>query len=261
MIKNQVLVLFSVLCILSPNAIAGLIVTDPTLAAKMVEAYNQGQEMLGNIEQQVSQMEKVQGNLEGITKNGSSLQTRFSKYRTTYNSIRRSIPDIVPDIMPSGKSPDLTNPSDLQELIDEVYKTNDPRGNRSRNMQYLHRQGSARSALEQAELSLANTDAKFTELSLLAREMDQAETLKESVDMSNKLLLQILLTLQEMVNLQGQLTRLEAANNYTGIPEGVQFDFEGLTAGERAEKAIINNEYSRETKGCSIAMGAANMCN
>ncbi len=34
----------------------------------------------------------------------------------------------------------------------------------------------------------------------------------------------------------------------------------GLSAAKLTEKAIINNEYSRETKGCSIAMEAAGMC-
>lgn len=237
---------------------AQLVVTDPAALSKLVENINQGRQVLQNIEQQTEKMDKMGKSMEGNSLQGVTLKSALNRYKSIFDQVQRSIPNIVPENLPSGRRPDMGQPGDVKEVLDHIYNPAQPR---NRNMQDLHRQTTSRAALESSELSIANADKRFAELSQLTTDIDGTQSLKEAADMTNKLLLKILMSIEELKNLQAELTRMEAAKNYTGLPANTEFRPQELSEGERLRRAATTGIPEFRARGCHPQMKEAGLCN
>lgn len=254
-------IILSLLCaIASLSASAQLVVTDPAALARLVETINQGQKMIQTIEKQISTAEKTSNALHGNLRRAENLKSSLANYRNILNQVQRSIPEIDPEYLPSGHIPQMTQAGDVRNVLDFIYNPSQLRGDLSRNMQTIHKEATTRAALEASELSVASADKNFAELLSLASEIDSTENLKDAADMSNKLLLKILAALEELTNLQAQLTRMEAAKNYKGIRAKRKLKPQTITAGEKLELEITNGSQMYKTSKCSRGLQEAGLC-
>ncbi len=239
---------------------AQLVVADPAALAKLVDTINQGQQMILNMEKQIALAEKTADNFKGNLKRSAALINSLNTYKNILAEVRRTLPDIEPENLPAGRAPDMSQPKDVNDAIDYIYNPYHARGDLSRNMQQSHKQATTRSALATAELSIANTDKRFRELAELTAEIDGTQSLKDAADMANKLLLKILMAVEELTNLQAQLVRMEAAKNYKGL-RAKKLKPKTLTAGEKLELEITNGGQMFKNNKCDRGLKEAGLCN
>jgi hypothetical protein len=216
--------------------------------------------MLQIIEKQVTAVEKTASLMEGNFKRAASLKNSLTNYKNILRHIQLSIPDIPPENLPSNQPPNMTEPQDVKDVLNYIYNPDQPRGDLSRDMQNTHKQTTTLAALEAAELSIARADKNFTELADLANEIDITTSLKDSSDMSNKLLLKILMAVEELKNLEAQLLRMQAAKYYRGLKRKAKLTPKTRSAAEKLQLEITNGgKMFKETK-CPTSMIEANLC-
>ncbi|BBD10157.1 uncharacterized protein DFE_A0056 (plasmid) [Desulfovibrio ferrophilus] len=93
-------------------------------------------------------------------------------------------------------------------------------------LQYQVRQEALKAAIERSEQAQAELGEAMDNLAALTAQIDQTQSLKESQDLTNRFLAEILLIMQKLYGLTGALGEAQALLSYKGVSD------EGMTASE-----------------------------
>lgn len=204
----------------SINANAQLATFDATQATNMIKQIESTAELISNAESQLTKLESLDGNITGNLGRASGLNTKLNEIKRKYSRLTRSIERIN---LGNGLSPDFSKVGDIQQTLDHIYDPASYNRPEKRRLQRIHRQSSKKSALEEAEYTINNIGSNLEDIDKLISEVDETQSLKDSQDMTNKLLVTLITNQIEVKNLLAQLTRAEAVEDYEGVATGEEY--------------------------------------
>lgn len=169
------------------------------------------------------QLESMTGNL-GLNR---VLETSFNQYLTNYENLV----DPLPSRRVGGMLLDNKNSKDVYKLlVQEVYSTrNDPNQDTYHPLMRKYHTDSVQSALQLSQTVISNAEERLEEINQAARESDNNLKLKEAVDVTNHLLVQLLVTQNETNQLLAQLTRATLSKDFRGTYQSA----------EKEEKSVL----------------------
>jgi len=116
-----------------------------------------------------------------------------------------------------GKLLSNTSIGEISQLLNNIYPSvENPNANIYEPLITKYKADSYKSALELSEFFLNNAPKEVEDMSKIASDMENTQNVKEAMDVNNRLLSEVLFTLQKQNQLLAQLVRTESASKYEG---------------------------------------------
>ena len=235
---------------------AQLATFDATQATNMIRQIEQSVEMIEQAEQQVTKLEDMNGNLSGNLGRASGLNGQLNDLKRKYRRLTRSIERLD---LGNGTVPDFSDVKDIQQTLDHIYDPATFNRPQKRKLQRLHKQTSKKAALEEAELTINTIEGNLQDVDKLINESDATESLKDSQDMTNKLLIALISNQIQMKNLVAQLTRVEASESYEGVQSGANYQVDSWDAPNGMIDGAVTN-WGDGNVPCPDILAEQNKC-
>lgn len=242
--------------ILAGTANAQLATFDATTAANVVKQVEATTELIGTAEQQLKEIESFNTNITGNLGRSNELSSKLNEIRRKYNKVSRSISRIK---LGDGSVPDFGDINDIKQTLDYIYDPTPINRVDKQRMQYIHRQTTKKSALEEAEHTIGNIESNLMDIDSLVKEADATETLKDSQDMTNKLLMALISNQVEIKHLLAQLTRVQAAQGYEGIQTDESYHLENESISDTIGTGAVTKWGDGEAP-CPDMLSQLNQC-
>lgn len=190
-----------------------LVVSDPGAYARMAQELTTLRDSFKVLQEQFQELQNIQASVSGNLERGKGIFRDIGRLRDMAEQMTRgvhSLPHMDLDDY------DLRNIEDLQDALDKIYtnETDILKRGQTERQRKQYQQRSIRGALEGAEILINLQDERFRKIEELAAEMDETETLKDAMDLNNRLLGEILLVQQQALLLQSQYVRAEQSLRY-----------------------------------------------
>jgi len=190
-----------------------LVVSDPGQYARMATELNELKKHFEALKDQLEELEDLNSSLSGNLKIGSGMGRDLAKLLGLSENMTKglhSLPHMELDDY------DLENIEDTQKVLDKVYTKEESilAATQTEKQRKDYRQRSIRAALEGSESLIALQQERFKKINELADEIDNTETVKEAIDLNNRLLGEILMVQQTALLLQAQYVRAEQSLKY-----------------------------------------------
>lgn len=230
--KKHAFILFLCLLLSSNNTMA-LIVSDPGAYIRIAQQIQEAQKIYSEVQKQVQEVQRVYKNLEGNLKRGVG---SVRDIRRIKNNLQRLIPALYNLSLPDGTKIDPSISEDVGKALDQIFVSptaNPQESELTREQQRIFTQRTLKSSLSFSESILADIEQSLENFETLAAQIDETKTLKDSQDLTNRYLQEILTGQSKVIMLLAQLTRAEAALHYQGV--------ENEEIGKRQE--VTSEEY------------------
>jgi hypothetical protein len=193
---------------------AALVVADPTSHARTAEVIANGKEMIARTAEVLKEMQKVESSLTGVSSYASPVMGELKQYSKKFDQLTRSGSALS---LPDGALPELDMPDDLRGAIDGIYPESFGSWQSKSQNRWLYEQRGKKATIENAEMTLARARARMTDIEKLAAKIDQAKNTKAAQDLSNRLLIEIITGLRELIVLTAQMAQGQATKDYRGV--------------------------------------------
>ena len=190
-----------------------LVVSDPGQYARMATQLSELKKHFDVLQEQFKELQNIQSAVSGNLQRGKGIFRDIGKLREMSEKMTKSVHSLPHMDLDDY---DLRNIEDLQDALDQIYtnETDIIKRGQTEQQRKQYQQRSIRSALEGAEVLINLQDERFRKIEELAAEIDQTETLKDAIDLNNRLLGEILLVQQQALLLQSQYIRAEQSIRY-----------------------------------------------
>lgn len=243
----------AVLVIMTPTspAHAALVVTDPGAYGHLIDQLKNAQEQLAKLTEQGVTLTQAKDTLYNIK---GQLEGSYNRATGMYSDIKKAQKRTgdFSEVFnrPGGKVKGYGEDyKELDVYIDKIFK--DPR-DKDYNAWLLKdakaetRAKVYKNSMKAAEISLSETQTKLKKISALSEMIDSTKNQKDAQDLSNRLLVELLLGQQEMIGLLANLAEAYALTNYTGTaqrPDSLE------STPQRAKETAVDKALSEASHG------------
>jgi len=141
----------------------------------------------------------------------------------------------------SGKLLSNTSIGDISQLLNNIYPSKEnPNANIYEPLITKYKADSYKSALELSEFFLNNAPKEVEDMSKVVTDIENTQNVKEAMDVNNRLLSEVLFTLQKQNQLLAQLVRTESASKYEG-------NIENATTKTETRTQEVQSSFERDT--------------
>jgi tetratricopeptide (TPR) repeat protein len=232
MINKLAYSFFILICMATPAAAGGMAVADAV--SHMYESMN--------LEKTIQQLETGLQQLEFVQKSTETLEKAYEKAHTNYKRAKGVYDDLVAVKAFYDKTTtswmgryekyrafynDVSDPDkaieDFKGLLDEAFV--DPRSidpddwKKLMDRQFDMRQLALKELLDKTEATTKGIEGRVEKAQNLAKDIDGTTSEKDAMDLNNRLLLEILLVLQDMLAVDAQYQQAMGALKYEGVTE------------------------------------------
>ena len=241
---------------------AGMPVTDPTSYTYYIKQLKEAQ----------NQLKTMQDNLDVVTESKETLLTMSSDITGAYNRAKGVIADLkkVQGIL-SQPNRVFSNAERIKDLADDpeaIFKEvdinldkifvdiSDPEVNpyMVQRKKQAEVQKIFKDALRGSEIELAKLPTRIETIEKLAGQIDLTANIKDSQDLTNRLITELIIGQERMINLLAQLAQAEVAAQYTGYSEEKDGAFRERS---HAKKSNKRSAFSDAYKSMRIEEKAA----
>jgi hypothetical protein len=212
---KKILLLTTILgcTLLGSEQAKSLVVSDPGSYARMAQSLQTLKEQITVMKEQFTELQNINSAVTGNLKRGKGIFRDLGKLRDLSSKMTKSVHSLPHMDLDDY---DLQNIEDLQDALDQIYvnETDVLKRGQTEQQRKQYQQRSIRSALEGAEVLISLQDERLNKIEELASEIDNTETLKDAMDLNNRLLGELLLVQQQALLINAQYIRAEQAVNY-----------------------------------------------
>lgn len=227
---KRLLLALGLVILASAPAWAGMVVSDPTSYSYYVEQLKQQAKALEKMMDQIKEVQEVQNRITAVE---SQLTGSYSQAQGLFQDLKRIEQQLgrratSAEAM-AEKWTDLAKGIDgfidSDELLDAIFK--DPRnedGSAYKNAEkhYEMRQDSLKKTVANCEDVLQGMPERLQRISFLSDKIDNTANIKEATDLGNRILVEILLVLNEQIYLAAQYRESQSLLDYHGIEVGAK---------------------------------------
>lgn len=215
-----------------PQKAQSLTVSDPGMYARAAKELQVLKEQVGVLKGQLEEAKKTYEAVSGNLKRGAGIAKELGDLKTIAEKMTKathSFPNMDTEDF------DMKNAEDVREILDTIYKKEDGvlNGTQTEKQKRDYHQRSVKGALENSETIMASQEEKFEKIQRLANEIDSTQSLKDAMDLSNRLTAELLLVAQQSLMLQAQTTRANELLRYAGIDSEAQEGNPNRRSGDR----------------------------
>lgn len=245
-IKKYYLILLIITAVFFPvnRSWSGMAVMDTPSYGYMVEQLKKAQDQINLAKSQIDKVKGVQTRIEGLQKKITGSYNRAKGLHKKVKAIREKFDDKPEGLIERAKY--LKNVGkeakglkgsfksiekeggdrymEARKILDEDFI--DPRRVKDRKKKqaltfkrYAVKQRAYKESLIQADEVLGTMPNKFINLEKLSTEIDATDNLKDSQDLSNRFLAEILSVLNQLLQVTGHMSETVAMANYMGVSE------------------------------------------
>lgn len=192
-----------------------LVVSDPGVYARMATELKELKKHFEVLKQQLEKAKEIQEAVTGNLKRGAPIIEDLKELQDIAEGLTKGAVNL-PNV--DLEDYDLKNIEDLKDVIEKVYEREGDIFDQGQNSQQRkdYQQRTVKGALESSEIIIAKTDDRLEKIGSLVNAIDSTESLKDAVDLNNRLLGEILMVQQQLLLLQSQYVRANTAMNYRG---------------------------------------------
>lgn len=215
-----------------PNVAAALGVSDATTHIYLSEQVSQLTEQLKVMQ---AQLQEAMNANETLTKSYEAVTGSYDRVTGVYDDVMKTkafLNDSYNTVMRQFKHymalyEDLSDPDKgdfetVKELLEGVFddpRTSTPEQNRKRaEQEYQVRQAAYKKAIEDSEDILGSMSDRMEKVQTLGGKIGKGKDLKESQALTNSLLLEILIVLQEQLSMSMRFQQAMALSEYSASP-------------------------------------------
>lgn len=237
MIKISYILICTIFIFISNSAYSQMLVSDPSgLAQRAQEAAQEAVRFAkqhGEMVTQTTQMTKTVTNtaqsvqqltqqLESITGNLKLSSPLLDSIQNTLNQYS-NLTTALPSKMVDGRSVNNRKTEDIKILLKGITSDHsDRRKDVYEPLRQKYHADSQHAALTLSEFIINNNDDNIKSISDDIKSADSNQTLKEAIDVNNKILLQLAITQQQQTQLLAQLVRATVSRDFDGLRPNAQ---------------------------------------
>lgn len=217
------------------HAIAGMAVTDPTSYTYYMQQLKEAGEQLKKMQEQIALAEEtkkqvtnmaadvtgVYNRAKGIKADLDKVQAIARNPRRVFSSVDRML-DLVEDPEQVFKEVDINLDNIFVDLSDPNINPWMVQHKKDNEVQKIFKD-----AMRTSEIELASMPARMEAIEKLAAQIDQTENIKDSQDLTNRLITELIIGQERMITLLSQLAQAEVAAQFMGYNEAVADEFRG----------------------------------
>lgn len=202
---------------------AALAVFDPQVFGKSVEQIQQLRQALEVAKEAVALQKQTYDAVHGINNYGRSMQSEINGYMARYNQLERSLSNL--DLGDDVK--DVGGVEDIQKALDVMSGSKLPPGWKGTvdPVRKDYAQKSYREALAAAEGYIGQLEDQNKRIGDITLDIDQAQTLKDSLDLGNKIAAQTLRAVYDMSHLLAENLKITAVERFKGVDTSKKAQF------------------------------------
>ena len=195
----------------------GGVVFDPSVFARQLEQLVEAKNQVTQLQQQLTQLQSIENTMKGTSSLGSGLIPEITSLKGITSNLTSSITGMTG--IPAGSA----NVQDMSKMLDSVFMPDSqlPK-DISKPLRRDYWQKSLKSSLELSETLINHSGSELERISALAANIDTTSTVAEKLDLSNRISVESLTLLQQILVLMAQLARAESSAKYVGIYSNTQ---------------------------------------
>lgn len=249
---------YASMVVIDPEAINAINLTGGTLNKTMKKSAYERYTQMGNQTAQLKQSVATGRALFENAENQLKAMTENLQRGVGFERISESLADLIMQDKPAfvslkseiTKKPlDITKAEDVDQLIDQHFPPMNKANRKSyRKRSSAYHQQAQKSALKVAELTINNADKRRREVEHEVQKINTTQSVKDSQDLNNRLVGEMLLELQKTNILLAQLARAQSTSQFRGIRPDTEVST--MTDRERARAGNIvpqSSYYNKKT--------------
>ena len=202
------------------------------MQAQLQEAMNANETLTKSYEAVTGSYERVTGVYDDVMKTKAFLNDSYSTVMRQFKHYMALYEDL--------SDPDKGDLETVKGLLEGVFgdpRTSTPEEDRKRaEQEYQVRQEAYKKAIEDSEDILGSMGERMEKIEALGGKVGKGKDLKESQALTNSLLLEILIVLQEQLAMSMRFQQAMALSEYSGVTE------ESIAARATAIKAVVERK-------------------
>lgn len=225
-------IFISVISLFCAPAFAGWPVTDPISYTyyvqqlkQMVNTYKTSVEQLSKAKELNGQVRSMESQLKGVYNQASGFANELKRAKELTEGVPATMANTAREFARNAESlkDTVENPfEDARLSLDALFT--DPRikgvsDKTDHDRRYYARQSAVRDSIVTADGLLKQMPDNFAHIDELARRIDGTSNVKESQDLTNRLLVEVLKTLTQLLIVDARLTHASGLMNYQGVSE------------------------------------------
>lgn len=212
---------------------AGMAVTDPTSYSYYMKQLKEAGEQLKKLEEQIAlaedtkkQVTDMAADVTGVYNRAKGITEDLNRVKGLMGQSRRVFSDAEKLLDLEGDAGAIFKEVDIN--LDKIYvDISDPDINpwmvqhkKNHEVQKIFKDN-----LRNAEIELASMPARMEAIEKLSAQIDQTENIKDSQDLTNRLITELIIGQERMITILSQLAQAEVAAQFTGYNEEVADEF------------------------------------
>ena len=216
-----------------PVAYAAMAVTDPKSYSYYIKQLKEAGEQLKKLEEQIAlaedtkkQVTNMAADVTGVYNRAKGITEDLNRVKGIVGQSRRVFSDAEKLLDLEGDAEAIFKEVDIN--LDKIYvDISDPDINpwmvqhkKNHEVQKIFKDN-----LRNAEIELASMPARMEAIEKLSAQIDQTENIKDSQDLTNRLITELIIGQERMITILSQLAQAEVAAQFTGYNEAVADEF------------------------------------
>lgn len=240
---------------------AGMTVTDPTSYTYYMKQLKEAQNQLKKLQEQIKIAEDTK---KTVTTMADDITGAYNRARGVVNDLKK-VKGIIsqPDRIFSDAKKIMDMVDDPEAMFKEVDINLDnifvDISHPDVNPWMVQRKKQAevqkifKDALRSSEIELAKLPARMDAIEALAAQIDKTENIKDSQDLTNRLITELIIGQERMISLLSQLAQAEVAAEYTGYNEETDGAFRERSHLKSESKKSAFSKFVRENDAVADA--------
>lgn len=230
----KVLALVAIFALALPLHSWSMVVSDPTSYSYYIEQIKQAAEQLKTAQQAVGEIKAVQNQVTGIYNRARGV---VEDLKRTEDGLR-SISGVLTRVgMVQGMKPGDDGFIDIDKVINGTYGDSRTRGREGADARHQVQQQALKVVINDSEKLLQGVADRIGKVKELAAQIDSTANVKDSADLGNRIAIEILKTLVDLLAVAAKSNQAQALFNYSGVTDT------GIKERER-----VLNDVSRKMK-------------
>ena len=216
-----------------------LVVSDPGAYARMAQQIQQMQDQLKQMVNVVSEAKKINENLTGNLQRGLGTEEDIRRLK---GAVEKMIPTFAMQGVPNPSQSDMER---IGNELDKIFVSKESQpveAELTKDQRDAYRKKAISNAVRYSEFVITDTEKSMNRLEDLSQEINKTQTMKDSQDLTNRYMQEMMANQVKLNLLLAQLVRAESAAKMQGV---------SANEGAQARKYTANEYNEMMSKYCS----------
>lgn len=238
-LSTSVLYISIAISLFLPSAAWPMVVSDPTSYSYYIEQIKQASEALKSAQQTVDGVKATVSSVTGIYNRGRGI---VEDLKRTEDGLRSTNGVLTRVGMGQGMKPGNDGFIDIDKVINGTYGDSRTRGGlQGADARHKVQQEALKVVINDSEKLLQGVADRIAKVKELAAQIDTTANVKDSADLGNRIAIEILKTLVDLLAVAAKSNQAQALYNYSGVTDAGIQERENILKGAQQKMPEVGN--------------------